>query len=44
MISDLTGKKDGKVLFNDAFNIFYSRVYGVKHMVKEHSETFQHGL
>ena len=32
------GKKEkGKMfLFNDALNIFYLRLYGVKHMVKDH--------
>ena len=26
---------DGNVLFNDALNTFYLRVYGVGHMVKD---------
>ena len=30
--------KEGHVLFNDALNTFYLRLYGVGHMVKEHSE------
>ena len=30
------GKKEGKVLFNDALNTFYLRLYGVRHMVKDH--------
>ena len=29
------GKKEGNVLFNDALNTFYLRLYGVKHMVKD---------
>ena len=29
--------KEGKVLFNDARNTFYLRLYGVRHMVKDHS-------
>ena len=32
------GKK-GNVLFNDALNTFYIRLYGVKHMVKDHSDS-----
>ena len=34
----MTGKKSGKegnVLFNDALNTFYIRLYGVRHMVKK---------
>ena len=31
--------KEGNVLFNDAFNIFYLRLYGVGHMVKDHSDS-----
>ena len=30
--------KEGNVLFNDAFNTFYLRLYGVRHMVKDHSD------
>ena len=30
--------KEGNVLFNDALNTFYLRLYGVKHMVKDHSD------
>ena len=26
------------VLFNDALNTFYLRLYGVRHMVKDHSD------
>ena len=29
----------GKFLFNDALNTFYLRLYGVKHMVKDHSDS-----
>ena len=28
---------EGNVLFNDALNTFYLRLYGVGHMVKDHS-------
>ena len=31
--------KEGNVLFNDALNIFYLRLYGVRHMVKDHSDS-----
>ena len=33
------GRKEGNVLFNDALNTFYSRLYGVRHMVKDHSDS-----
>ena len=29
--------KEGNVLFNDGLNTFYLRLYGVRHMVKDHS-------
>ena len=29
-------KAEGMVLFNDALNTFYLRLYGVRHMVKDH--------
>ena len=29
--------KEGNVLFNDALNTFYLRLYGVGHMVKDHA-------
>ena len=32
-------RKEGHVLFKDAFNTFYLQVYGVRHMVKDHSES-----
>ena len=31
--------KEGYVLFNDALNTFYLRLYGVIHMVKDHSDS-----
>ena len=34
----LHGMKEGNVLFNDGLNTFYLRVYGVRHMVKNHSD------
>ena len=32
-------RKEGMVLFNDALNTFDLRLYGVRHMVKDHSES-----
>ena len=34
----LEGTKEGNVLFNDALNTFYLQLYGVSHMVKDHSD------
>ena len=31
--------KEGNVLFNDALNTFYLQLYGVGHMVKDHSDS-----
>ena len=31
--------KEGNVLFNDALKTFYLRLYGVRHMVKDHSDS-----
>ena len=33
------GRKEGNVLFNDALNTFYLRLYEVGHMVKDHSDS-----
>ena len=33
------GRKEQNVLFNDALNTFYLRLYGVRHMVKDHSDS-----
>ena len=35
----LIRRKEGNVLFNDALNTFYLRLYGVRHMVKDHSDS-----
>ena len=32
-------RKEENVLFNDALNTFYLRLYGVRHMVKDHSDS-----
>ena len=39
LISASEGRKEGNVLFNDALNTFYLRLYGVGHMVKYHSDS-----
>ena len=31
--------KEGNVLFNDALNTFYLRLYDIWHMVKDQSDT-----
>ena len=33
------GRKEGNVLFNDALNTCYLRLYGVGHVVKGHSDS-----
>ena len=40
LFSNLQGKeRKGNVLFNDALNTFYLWLYGVKHMVKDNSDS-----
>ena len=36
---DMVRRKEGNVLFNDALNTFYLRFYGVRHIVKDHSDS-----
>ena len=31
--------KEGNVLFNDALKTFYLQLYGIRHMVKDHSDS-----
>ena len=31
--------RERNVLFNDALNTFYRRLYGIRHMVKDHSDS-----
>ena len=31
--------KEGNILFNDALNTFYLWLYGVEHMVEDHSDS-----
>ena len=33
------GRGGGNVIFNDALNTFYLQLYGVRHMVKDHSDS-----
>ena len=35
----LSGRKEGNVLFNDTLNTFYLWLYGVRYMVKDHSDS-----
>ena len=32
-------ERERNVLFNDALNTFYLRLYGVRHMAKDHSDS-----
>ena len=32
-------KKEGNGLFNDTLNTFYLQLYGVRHIVKDHSDS-----
>ena len=36
---EVCGERERNVLFNDALNTFYLRLYGVRHMVKDHSDS-----
>ena len=35
----LQKERKGNALFNDALNTFYLRLYGIRHMVKDHSDS-----
>ena len=37
--SAIQKERERNVLFNDALNTFYLRLYGVRHMVKDHSDS-----
>ena len=37
-------ERERNVLFNDALNTFYLRLYGVRHMVKDHSDSEKENL
>ena len=32
-------ERERNVLFNDVLNTFYLRLYGIRHMVKDHSDS-----
>ena len=34
-----TGRKEGNALFNDTLNTFYLWLYGIGHMIKDHSDS-----
>ena len=38
LIVEINGR-ERNVLFNDALNTFYLQLYGVRHMVKDHSDS-----
>ena len=38
MSGECRRRKEVNVLFNDALNTFYLRLYGVRHMIKDHSD------
>ena len=38
MVQRLEIRKEGYVLFNDALNTFYLQLYGVEHVVNDHSD------
>ena len=35
----MEGRKEGNVLFNDALITFYLRLYGIRYMVKDHTDS-----
>ena len=37
-------RKEGNALFNDTHNTFYLRLYGIGHMVKDHSGSERESL
>ena len=37
-------KEEGYILFNDALNTFYLWLYGIRHMVKDHSDRERRNL
>ena len=39
VFSETDRERERDVLFNDAHNTFYLRLYGVRHMVKDHSDS-----
>ena len=49
-VCGMEGRKEGNILFNDTLITFYLWLYGIRHMVKDHSDSErgnplpQHGL
>ena len=39
LLRSVNERKEGNILFNDALNTFYLRLYGVTHMVKDNSHS-----
>ena len=39
LVRERERERERNVLFNDALNTFYLRLYGVRHMVKDHSDS-----
>ena len=39
IISMSLRERERNVLFNDTLNTFYLRLYGIRHMVKDHSDS-----
>ena len=39
MLHTAPSRNEGNILFNDALNTFYLQLYGVRHMVKDHSDS-----
>ena len=37
--NSISSERERNVLFNDALNTFYLRLYGVRYMVKDHSDS-----
>ena len=37
-VSIQSERKEGNVLFNNALNTFYLQLFGIGHMVKDHSD------
>ena len=37
--SFIEGRKEVNILFNDSLNTFYLRLYGIGHMVNDHSDS-----
>ena len=42
--SDFVIERERNVLFNDTLNTFYLRLYGIRHMVKDHSDSEKENL